>query len=165
MTQTDNSKHCCPVPDKAKWHDKTHVWEEKLFIMKEIKLFMHMPNPKKVGQVIEYLWNKAKETGAATSDEDFLLLAHESSPWKGEYYLNVTKEIPGEENVKMSGTFISKIFDGPYNAVPKWVKEFEQYAKEKGLEIEDYWFHYATCPKCMKKTGHNYVIAFGKVKE
>jgi hypothetical protein len=33
--------------------------------------------------------------------------------------MTVTKEIPGAENVQLSGTFLSKVFDGPYNAVPK----------------------------------------------
>jgi hypothetical protein len=64
----------------------------------------------------------------------------------------------------MSGTFVSMLFDGPYNAVPKFIKELDAYAREIGKEVDDYYFHYATCPKCMKETGHNYIIGFAKLK-
>jgi hypothetical protein len=164
---TDNSQNkedCCKDFDPAVWDEKEHVWQDKLFITDSIPLFMHIPLPWLVSRVISKLWNKAKEAGADTEEQDFLLLAHDSSPWRGEYYLNVTKEIPDVKNVKLSGTFLSKVFDGPYNAVPKWIPEINKFAESKGKKVKDYYFFYATCPKCAKKFGHNYVIAFAEVE-
>jgi hypothetical protein len=75
----------------------------------------------------------------------------------------VTKEVPNAENVKLSGTYITKVFDGPYNAVPKWIKETNHYVTQKGKTVKRYYFYYTTCPKCAKIYGHNYVVAFAEV--
>jgi hypothetical protein len=109
------------------------------------------------------MWTMAQDAGAAPDLNDFLCLAYDPSPWKGELYTFVTKEVPGAKNVKLSGTFISKVFDGPYNAVPKWVKEMDKHLAEQGKKASRYYFYYTTCPKCAKVHGHNYVVAFAKV--
>ena len=76
----------------------------------------------------------------------------------------VEKEVPDANNVKLSGTFLTKVFDGPYNAVPKWIKQMDEYVAEKGRKTKKYYFHYTTCPKCAKIYGHNYVVAFAQVE-
>lgn len=85
------------------------------------------------------------------------------SPWKGEHYIHVTKEVPNAENVKISGTFISKVFDGPYNKVPTWLKAMNKFLSERGEKAKKYYFYYTTCPKCAKKYGHNYVVALAEI--
>jgi hypothetical protein len=47
------------------------------------------------------------------------MLAAESSPWRGEVYITATKDVPNAENVRFTGTFLTKVFDGPYNSIPK----------------------------------------------
>jgi len=47
----------------------------------------------------------------------------EVSPWKSELYFAVSKQVPEAENVPISGTFLSKVFEDPYSAVPEWMKE------------------------------------------
>jgi NMD protein affecting ribosome stability and mRNA decay len=96
--------------------------------------------------------------------KDFLCLAYDPNPWKGEYYMSATKEVADAKNVSLSGTFFSKVFDGPYNAVPKWVKEMDKYVADKGKKVLKYYFHYTTCPKCAKIYGHNYVICLAQVE-
>ena len=109
------------------------------------------------------MWKKAQDAGASPETKDFLLLAYDPSPWKSELYLNVTKEVPGAENVKLTGTFISKVYDGPFNNVPKYIKDFEGYLKGQNKTAKKYYFYYTTCPKCAKKYGHNYIVAFAEV--
>ena len=92
------------------------------------------------------------------------MLCYDPSPWKSEINITVTKEVPGANNIKISGTFLSKTFDGPYNAVPKWMKEMEDYAKKNNKEIIKQYVHYAYCPKCAKKYGHNWAIVFAEIK-
>jgi hypothetical protein len=78
--------------------------------------------------------------------------------------MTVTKEVPDALNVRLSGNFLSRVFDGPYNAVPKWFKEMEDYARKSGKKAIKQYFYYTTCPKCAKKYGHNYVVAFAQVE-
>ena len=125
--------------------------------------FMHMPLPGAFGRTVGRMWKKIEEVGASPDTGGFLMLAAESSPWKVEIYISVTKEIPNAENVRLSGTYMTKVFDGPYNAVPKWIKEMDQYVNQQGKTVKKYYFYYTTCPKCAKIYGHNYVVAFGEV--
>lgn len=163
--KSDESNVCCPPFDTALWNDKTSIWEDKLFIKDTIPQIFHIPLPSKMNKTITDMWNKAVQGEANPKMEDFLLLAYDPSPWKSEFYMSVTKEVENADNVKISGTFLSKVFDGPYNAVPKWIKEMEQYVGSKGYKTKKYYFYYTTCPKCAKKYGHNYVVAFAEVEK
>ncbi len=161
MKSTD--KECCPEFNPAPWDKKSHEWQNKLFIKSTIPQLFHMPLPFMVSRMITRQWKKAEAAGATPDLKDFLWLAYDPSPWKSEHYIYVTKEVPGVENVKLTGTFISKVYDGPYNAVPKWIKDMEKYLaglKQKPLK---YYFYFTTCPKCAKKYGHNYIVAFAQV--
>lgn len=109
------------------------------------------------------MWKKAQDAGAAPEMKDFLLLAYDPSPWKSELYMSVTKEVPDAENVRFTGTFISKVFDGPYNHIPKYLNEFRRYLVLKDLTAKKYYFYYTYCPKCAKKYGHNYIVAFAEI--
>jgi len=161
----ENATQCCPEFDPAPWDGITHQWKDKLFLKDSMPVFFHVPFPWKISKLITSMWNKAQQAEAAPELKDFLLLANDPSPWKCDYYLGINKEIPGSTNVKLSGTFISKVFDGPYSAVPKWIKEMNVYLAGKGLTADDYFFYYTTCPRCAKKYGHNYVVAFARIKE
>jgi len=154
---------CCPKFNPELWDEKTHNWKEKLFIKDTVRQIFHMPLPSSVGKTISQMWEKAQDAKADPDLKDFLLLAYDPSPWKSELYMTVTKEIPGAENVKLSGTYLSKVFDGPYNAVPKWIKEMEKYVSSKGKKTIKYFIYFTTCPKCAKIYGHNYAVAFAQV--
>lgn len=154
---------CCPRFDPALWDGKTHSWNNKPFIMKTVPQVFHIPIPWKFAGAITSMWKMAEDAKAAPDLKDFILMSFDPSPWKSELYLAVTKEIQGAENVKISGTFISKVFDGPYNSPPKWIKEFDKYLAEKGKKALKYYFYFTYCPKCSKKYGHNYCVVFAKV--
>jgi len=129
MSEKLESGACCPRFDPAPWEGRTHVWQDKLFIKDTVPQVFHIPLPGSVAKTTMRMWSKAGEAKAAPDPKDFLLLAYDPSPWKSEFYLSVTAEVPGAENAKLSGTFLSKVFDGPYNAVPKWIKEMEAYVQ------------------------------------
>jgi len=163
MHDTAKENECCPRFDPEPWDNKTHQWVDKPFIMKRIPQFLHMPLPFTYARTITTMWNLAKDSGSAPEMKEFLLLAYDPSPWKSELYMSVTKEVPGAENIKLSGNFISKVFDGPYNGIPKYLKEFEDYLKQINKTSKKYYFYYTTCPKCAKKYGHNYIVAFSEI--
>jgi len=156
MTET-----CCPEFDPSLWDDKVSVWEDKLFMKGVIRQLFHMPL--NMGAVISGMFKKMEATNAAVPPKEMLMLAFDPSPWKCEMYVSVTKDVPGSEMAKISGTFVSKVFDGPYNLVPKWMEEMDVFLAGKGKQAKKYYFYYTTCPKCAKKYGHNYVVAFAEV--
>ena len=154
---------CCLKFDPVPFDRKTHRWKNRLFIRDTLPQLFHMPLPFMVGRMIQRLWNKARKADAAPDLADFLWLAYDPSPWRAEHFIYVTKEVPDAENVKISGTFVSMVFDGPYNSVPKWIKELNEYLTSKGKMSKKTYFYFTTCPKCAKKYGHNYVVAFAQV--
>jgi hypothetical protein len=97
MTKNDGEKQCCPKFDPEPWQDKEITWENKLFVKDTVRQFMHMPLPRLLVKTVGSMWKKIEEAGASPDTEDFLMLAAESSPWKGEIYINATKEIPNAE--------------------------------------------------------------------
>ncbi len=93
-----------------------------------------------------------------------MMLAYDPSPWKSEIHVSVTKDVPGGKIVKLSGTFFSKVFDGPYNAAPKWMKDVEAILQEDSNVAQRYYFYYTTCPKCAKLKGKNLCIVFAQLE-
>jgi hypothetical protein len=163
MDKLKDNQECCPVFDPEPWDNKTHNWADKLFIKDYLPQLFHMPLPSMMGKVIGRMWKKAEDAKAAPEKKDYLMLSYDPSPWKSELYMNVTKEVPGTENAKLTGTFITKVFDGPYSGAPKYLKETEAYVESLGKKTKKYYFYYTTCPKCAKKYGHNYIAVFAEV--
>jgi len=155
---------CCPKFDPGPWDGKTHEWKDKPFTMESIPQFLHMPFPPMFARTVTRMWKQAQEAGATPEMKDFLLMAYDPSPWKSELYLAVTKEISGAKNVTLSGTFFTKVFDGPYNAVPRWIKEMASQITAQGKTPKKYYVYFTTCPKCAKTYGHNYAVALAQVE-
>lgn len=163
---TKDNKHeveCCPKFDPIPWEGKELIWQDKLFIRDTVPQFFHIPLPGFFGKAVTRMWKKIEDAGVKPEDKDFLMLTSETSQWKGEIYINVSDEIPGADNIRLTGVYLTKVFDGAYNDVPKWIKEMEIHAAQKEKHIKNYYFYYTTCPKCAKKYGHNYTVVFGRI--
>ncbi len=159
---SDNkSDECCPPVDPAKWDNKEFTWQAKPFVKDSVFCIFHFPL--NMGSVISRMWKKVETANAAPPKEDFIILSKDTSMWKSEQCMLVTKEVPDMKNVKISGTFLTKVFEGPYKEAKKWCKEMEKYVKSKGKEMKDLYFFYTTYPKCAKEYGKNYVVGFAKV--
>jgi hypothetical protein len=154
---------CCPVFDPVPWDETTHAWKDRVFLRATVPQFFHMPIPGLYGRAIAKLRNDAKEGGIVPDEKDFMLLSFDPSPWKSELYLAVTGERSLLPTVKLSGEYISKVFDGPYSGIPKYLEEFEDFAHGQRKKLGNYFFWYTTCPKCAKKYGHNYIVILGEV--
>lgn len=163
MNNNTKESTCCPPFDAEKWGDKTVVWNNEPFIKASYPSFMHIPLPGTIGKTITKLWAIATEEGIAPAADDFIMLSNDPSPWKGVFYLNVKSASRKGDNVKISGRFETKVFDGPFRDVPKFIKKMDGIVASKGLKALDYYFYYTTCPKCAKKYGHNYIVVFALV--
>jgi hypothetical protein len=159
-----HNPECCPVFDVEKWDKKTINWENKLFLIETIRTFFHIPFPPSIGKKVMKMHSLAQNTGAAIPDKtEALILFRDPTAFKSEIYYAVTKEVEGANNTTISGTFVARVFDGPYNSIPGFIKEMDKYLKENNLTASDYYVHYAFCPKCAKERGHNYMILFARV--
>ena len=92
-----------------------------------------------------------------------LMLTDEKSRWGSDIYIDVAKDVPGAEMAALSGTYLTKVFEGPYNQAGVWAKEMEEYIKSKGKIIKKLYFSYTTCPHCAKVYGKNYVVLFAQI--
>ncbi len=154
---------CCPLFEIEKWDNVHHEWKDKLFLKDTVPEIFHIPLPGTYNKVILNMWEKAFNAGAAPANNDFLLLAHDPSAFKAELFMSITKEIPGEECVQISGTFFSKVFEGLYNKVPRFIKEMAQYLASNHLvSVKDY-IYFPYCPKCARKFGHNYIVVVSEI--
>jgi len=156
---SNQNEECCPKFDPAPWDGKVLEWGNKKFI--KGKVFTLFFVPVNFGSVIVKLMAKVKDAGAGTPEN--LCLSDHTSKWNMDLYLAVDKEIPGAENVTLSGRFFSKVYEGDFKETGEWCRDFENIAKERGMKIEKWYMWYTTCPKCAKKYGKNYTVIVGKI--
>ena len=161
-TKYDNSETgCCARFDPASWDDGEITWDEAPFVRERVRSFLNIPL--NFGSAITRA-NDAIEAASAYT-EDPICLTHHTSPWGSDLYLTVDRDVPGAKMDTLSGTYITKVFEGPYSHAGKWEKQVRAIAHERGLEAGDVYFYYTTCPKCMKHFGKNYVVLFADVTE
>jgi hypothetical protein len=63
----------------------------------------------------------------------------------------------------ISGSFLTKVYEGPFRNAPEWAADMERHVKTKGRSLEKLYFGYMTCPRCAKAYGKNYVVLFAQV--
>ena len=159
MSNDTKESECCPKFDPAPWNDKTFEWNNKRFIKDKVFTLFYMPI--NFGKVMKRLNEKVEKAGAAMPD--WLCLSDHTSKWNMDVYLAVDKEVPGAENTSLTGKFLSRVYEGAFKETGKWCKDFESFASGKSLKIKKWYMWYTTCPKCAKKYGHNYIVAFAEV--
>lgn len=161
MSKQSQESQCCPKFDPAPWDDKLLEWKNRKFIKDKVFTFFHIPV--NFGSVMRRLDGLIRYSGVNTPD--CLCLSDHTSKWNMDVYLTVDKQVQDANNVTLSGRFLSKVYEGPLKDTGKWCKDFESYAKNKGLSIRKWYMWYTTCPKCAKKYGKNYVVIIGEVEE
>lgn len=158
---SDNPTNCCPRFKPEGWDHQDLHFKDKLFVKAKTRSFFHIPI--NFGSVFPKTFAEIEKANAY-SNEDMIVLSYDPSAWTGEHYFSVTKDVPGHEMVKMTGDFLTKVFEGPYKNAPKWEKEMEAFVKSKRKQVKQTYFFYTTCPKCAKAYGKNYVVAVSEVK-
>ena len=158
---SDNPTNCCPRFKPEGWSDQELHFKDKLFLKVKTRSIFHIPI--NMGSVFPKTFS-AIEKEKAKSEDDFIVLSYDPSPWVGEHYFSVNKDVPGQKMVRLSGDYLTKIYEGPYKNAPKWEKEMDDIVKSKGMEVEKTYFFYTTCPKCAKFYGKNYIVAVTEIK-
>lgn len=158
----ENVKHtgCCDPFNPEPWQEKEITWNNKPFVKDHVISFLHMPL--NYGSKVVKNLKLIEKAGAKSPYQ--LMLTDENSLWGADIYIDVAKDVPGAKMATISGTFLTKVFEGPYQNAGKWALEMQNYVKNKGLEIKKLYFSYTTCPKCAKAYGKNYVVLFAQIK-
>lgn len=156
----ENEAVCCPRFDPEPWQEKEFEWNEKKFIKTNAITFLYVPLS--FGSAMRRLDKLVREAGATFVDN--MALSDHTSKWNMDVYAAVDREVPGAENVTLSGRFLSKVYEGDFKDTGKWGEDFKQYAASKGAKIDTWYMWYTTCPKCAKKYGKNYTVILGKAK-
>lgn len=158
---SDNPTNCCPRFKSEGWDNQELHFEDKLFVKAKTRSLFHIPI--NIGSVFPKTFSDIEKVNAY-NEEDYIVLSYDPSAWIGEHYFAVTKDVPGHEMVKLSGDYLTKVFEGPYKNVPKWEKEMEEFVNAKGKQVQKTYFFYTTCPKCAKVYGKNYVVAVVEIQ-
>jgi len=150
---------CCPPFDPDPWDDKEITWEGNRFLKAHVHSLFHIPLDmgRKVMQSMRLI--EAAHATAAHGP----MLSEERSPWGSDLYINVTGPVPGADVVTLSGTFLTKVYEGPFRNAPEWAADMERHVAAKGRSLKKLYFGYTTCPRCAKAYGKNYVVLFAQV--
>lgn len=152
------STGCCEPFDSAPWQDKEIVWHDKLFVKDHVISFLHIP--------LNFggkMTKNAKLIERAGARKPTIVLSGEESLWGLNLYIDVEQDIPGAQMARISGTFLTKVFEGPYRNMGTWIKEMSAYVNGTGKKAKKLYFYYTACPKCAKAYGKNYVVLFAQV--
>lgn len=158
--QSDKPTGCCARFKPEGWDGQDLHFRDKLFVKARTRSLFHIPL--NMGRVFPKTF-RAIEDARASSDDNFIVLSRDKSAWTGEHYFAVTREVPGQEMVRMSGDFLTRVFEGPYRDMPKWEKQLEEAVRARGKELKGSYFFYTTCPKCARFYGKNYVVGVVEV--
>lgn len=150
---------CCPEFDSKKWDGKKVTWKDKLFVKDKVFSFFHIPL--NIKSVITENIKRLQEQKAF--DPTGIILTDDHSAFYMNVYIAAKKPIKKAYDVKVSATFISKVFEGPNSKLKKFQKEMEAYVKEKGKEVKHFYVYHPYCPKCAKKYGTNYIVLLAEI--
>ncbi|MDU8942366.1 hydrolase [Ovoidimarina sediminis] len=156
----DNPTGCCPRFNPEGWEGRNLHFRDKRFLRATSRSIVHVPV--NIGRVFERVDRRVTRAHGWDPD-DIIVLSRDLSPWETEHLFAVSRDIPGEEMVTLSGDFITHVFEGPYGAARNWVPELERMVLAKGLTPKTIYFFYTTCPDCAKVYGRNYVVGVVEV--
>ncbi len=161
-TYTDiNETGCCNVPNVDAWDKQVMTFHDQYFLRDYTRSFFHFPL--NMGSVMTKLNQEVEKADAALPAEHSMILSREISPWKAEQLYSVSRPIEGKDIVKLDGTFLTLVFEGPYKDAKKWCDELNRYATAEGHTVKNTYSFYTTCPKCAKHYGKNYVIMLAEI--
>mgnify|MGYP001582787378 CR=1 FL=1 len=158
-SQAIQSTGCCEPFDPEPWRDREITWRDKFFVKDRVTSFLHIPL--NFGSRVMKSMQLIKNAGAEAKHQ--LMLTDENSLWGADLYIDVAKEVPGAQMAAISGTFLTRVFEGPYKNAGTWAKEMKEYVKSEGKKLKKIYFSYTTCPKCAKVYGKNYVVLFAQI--
>ncbi len=150
---------CCPRLKKEDWDKKEVEWKEKPFYKTKYHSLFHIPI--NFGAVV----GKAMEeiTSRGLDEEPAMTFSKEESIFSSTLLIALKRDAKDLETERLSGKYISMIFENGYRQTPKWIREVEKYIEGQGKVAKDFLFWYVTCPRCARKYGKTQTVILAKV--
>ncbi len=162
LPMTDSSTSttsCCSLIDPKEWDNQTFEFRDKKFAKVTTHSFLYFPLD--MNSKMHRSQSLIEQVGG--DENEPLMLSEDVSKWHSDHYIAVSKDIPGLEMSRLSGTFMTKVFEGPYKNAGRWYEQLCKYVKQLGKTPIKTYFYYTTCPKCAKVYKKNYVVGFAQV--
>ena len=159
--QSENTTGCCPRFNDKGWDGQILRFKDKPFVRATTHAVAHLPID--MGKVFSRVLGKI-DAGHAVDPSHMIVMSRDLSAFKGEHLFAVDTAISGEENIRISGDYLTKVFEGPYKNAPLWEKEMNAFVKSQGKQTKKTYFFYTTCPKCAKFYGKNYVVGVSEIQ-
>lgn len=159
MEYDNKETGCCALLNPVEWNEKRVVFDNRLFMKKRVKALFHIPI--NFGSVMKEVGEKMD--AAEAYPKTWLMLSDENSLWGSDVYIATDREVPDAEMVKISGEFVTKVFEGSFKNVKDWIAQTHEFVTSKGKTVKKLYFYYTVCPKCAKQFGKNYVVVFAQV--
>ena len=156
----DNPTGCCPRFDPAGWDDQELQFVDKPFVRVVTRSLFHIPI--NMGTVFKKAFADLEAAEAMDAD-NFIVLSRDLSMWSAEHYFAVSKPVAGRDTVYLTGAYRTKVFEGPYKHVGKWLETMANEMAARGRSVARTYFFYTTCPSCAKFYGKNYVVGVAQV--
>ena len=149
---------CCQRFNPKPWQDRQIKWKGKLFLRDRVINLFYIPL--NMDKVMARDMEKIKAAGALPKEQ---LMLCDDGMFGSDIFIAVSRKVPGARMEKISGTFLSTVFEGSYSQVGKWIKDAQKHAESKKRKIKKLLFFYTTCTACAKAYGKNYVVILAKV--
>lgn len=156
----NKDEECCPRFNPDPWNEKVITWDNKRFVQDHVTSLFHIPL--NYGAVMGRCDRMIRAAGARTDTR--VILTDENSLWGADVYVEVSKDVPNAKMAAISGTFMTRVFEGPYRNMRVWIDEMKAYVAANGKQIRKMYFYYTTCPNCAKKYGKNYVVILAETE-
>jgi len=150
---------CCPRFDPGPWDGQEITWQQKRFVTDRVRSFLHIPL--NFGSVLARNLKLIEAADALESPR--LLLSDENSLWGSDLFIAVTKPVPGATMTEISGTFLTKVFEGPYRHAGTWAADMTSSVEAAGHSVKRLFFFYTTCPRCAAVYGKNFTVLLAQV--
>jgi len=157
----DNPTGCCPRFRPGGWDEQALHFEGKPFVRAISHGVNHVPQDMAPAYAAAA---SAIEKANAWEDRQMLVLNRVFPAREAEHLFAVRKPVPGMELVRLDGDYRTKLFEGRYEQAPQWQADFEAELADQGLQAEQIYFYFTTCPACAEFYGRNYVVAVAKLQ-
>jgi len=154
------NSECCKRLTVPEWDKKEIVWQDKPFYKSRYQAFFHVPI--NIGKKIAEGMEKIREAGLLA---ETMVLVKNDGLFGADILIPIAKKTNIFETELITGKFLTRLFEGHYGDMRRWIKETKKYCREKGFSPKDFIFFYATCPKCAKEYGDKVqVVVLARVK-
>ena len=154
-----NTTGCCPKFNPEGWDNQELHFDNKEFIRATTKSQDHIPLD--MDEVFRRVQQHIDDANAY-DPKNCIVLSRDLSASKGEHLFSISKPVSGEEMIRLSGDYITKVFEGPYSDAKSWYEEMKKMVGKDGAISGEAYFFYTTCPKCAEAYGKNYIVGVAR---